>query len=208
MDTDPESVFRTEVLCQWVTVVDSAINPAVWESLADPDAPRGDAVTFALDVAPDNSSATIAVAWKRSDGSIQVQLVEHRPEVDWAVDRVIQLVKEWHGQLVLEATGTAAFLLPTLEAARIKLETVQRRFYVDGCSALDTAVTARQIRHGNQPELNTAVTHARWKTSGETGQRFISRKDPRVSPLVAAILASNGLSHAFKNKPGRLVFLS
>ena len=38
LETDPEDVFRTEVLCQWVTAVDPAIPAAVWASLADADA--------------------------------------------------------------------------------------------------------------------------------------------------------------------------
>ena len=42
--TDPEPVFRTEVLCQWVDdLQDSAIDVALWASLADPAAPRGTA---------------------------------------------------------------------------------------------------------------------------------------------------------------------
>jgi hypothetical protein len=35
------------------------------------------------------------------------------------------------------------------------------------------------LRHGNQPELNAAVAAARWSSSGEAGQRVLSRKDPR-----------------------------
>lgn len=34
---------------------------------------------------------------------------------------------------------------------------------------------------------------ARWSASGDTGQRLLSRRDPRVSPLVAAAVALHGL---------------
>ncbi len=76
----------------------------------------------------------------------------------------------------------------------MRLEQVSRRFYADACSTLDAAVTARAVRHGNQPELNAAVAVARWSSSGDAGQRVLSRKDPRVPPLVATALALHGLT--------------
>jgi hypothetical protein len=87
----------------------------------------------------------------------------------------------------------AAFI-PRLEQAGAGVESVSRRFYVDACSALDAAVSARAVRHGNQPELNAAVAVARWSSSGDAGQRVLSRKDPKVSGLVAAALALHGLT--------------
>lgn len=56
---DPPEVFTTEVLNWWVTTVNPAIDGAVWSSLADPDAERGDGIVFALGLAPDYSTATV-----------------------------------------------------------------------------------------------------------------------------------------------------
>ena len=42
--------------------------------------------------------------------------------------------------------------------------------------------------------LNAAGTVTRWSTSGDAGQRVLSRKDPGVSGLVAAALALHGLT--------------
>ncbi|MGY2127465.1 hypothetical protein [Blastococcus sp. SYSU DS0617] len=206
LEVDPEDVFRTEVLCQWVTTIDAAISPTVWASLSDPDATRGDAPVFALDVAPDHSSASLAVAWRRPDGSSHVVLADHQAGVDWVVPRCAEILRTWGGRLLVEQTGTAAFLLPALEQARVTVESIARRFYADACSALDAAVTARQVRHGNQPELN-AVDVARWSTSSETGHRVLSRKDSRVSPLVAGTLALHGLTLPAPNAGGWVVFL-
>jgi hypothetical protein len=116
-----------------------------------------------------------------------------------------ELVGTWDGRLVVEQTGTAAFLLPALQAA--KPDPVGRRFYVDARSALDAAVSARKVRHGDDPELNAAVAAARWSTSGDAGQRVLSRKDPRVSPLVAATLALHGLSAPPPSTGGWMVSL-
>lgn len=194
LEVDPEPVFRTEVLCQWVQAVEAAIPPGVWDALADPEAPHGSDVVFTLDVAPDHSSASIAVAWKRPDGASHVVLAEHGTGLEWVVSRAAALLSTWGGRLIVEQTGTAGFLLPPLDTAGVPVATVTRRFYADACSALDAAVSARQIRHGNQPELNSAVAVARWSTSGDAGQRALSRRDPRVSPLIAATLALHGLS--------------
>jgi len=38
------------------------------------------------------------------------------------------------------------------------------------------------------------VAVARWSASGEAGQRVLARRDPRLSPLVAATLAHHGLN--------------
>ncbi len=136
----------------------------------------------------------MAVAWRRADGAAHVMLVDQAEGVDWVVSRCVEVLRTWGGRLVVEQTGTAGFLLPSLERAGVHVETVTRRFYIDACSALDAAVSARSVRHGNQPELNAAVAVARWSSSGDAGQRVLSRKDPRVSGLVAAALALHGLT--------------
>lgn len=162
---------------------------ATWLSLIGPTPPQGPDVVFALDVAPDHSNASIAAAWTTPDGA-WLQLADHRPGVDWIVARAGELLQKWGGRIVVEQTGTAAFLLPRLTGA----DPVSRRFYADACSTLDAAVTSRSLRHGNQRELNDATTAARWTSSGEAGQRVLSRKDPQASPLVAAALALHGLN--------------
>lgn len=161
---------------------------ADWKTLLAPAPAWGDSVTFALDVAPDHSTASIAAAWTTPDGS-WVQLADHRPGVDWIPDRAEELLRRYGGRLLVEQTGTAGFLLPRLTA-----EAVSRRFFADACSTLDLAVSSRSVRHGNQPELNAAVSVARWSSSGEAGQRVLSRKNSQVSPLVAAALALHGLT--------------
>lgn len=194
LETDPDDAFRTEVLCQWVTTVDAAVNPTVWASLADPAAERGRDPVFALDVAPDHANASLAVAWRRSDGAAQLELAEHREGVEWVADRCADVLRSWGGRLIVEQTGTAGFLLPRLEQFGVKVDLVPRRFYVEACAALDAAVAARSVRHGDDPALNAAVAVARWSSSGDAGQRVLSRRDPKVSGLVAGALALHGLT--------------
>lgn len=185
-----EDGFRRAYLNQWVSKGGStAFDPHVWSSLTPGEHPPVRPEVFALDVAPDHSTATIAAAWRTDFGS-WVQSAETSPGVDWVVPRWNELRSRYGGRLLVEKTGTAAFLVPRLDGA----EEISRRFFADACSTLDAAVTSRTLRHGNQPELNAAVAVARWSASGEAGQRVLSRKNSQVSPLVAAALALHGLT--------------
>ncbi len=49
------------------------------------------------------------------------------------------------------------------------------------------------------------ATQDRETTSGDAGQRVLSRKDPRVSGLVAAALALHGLTLSPRNTGGWMV---
>lgn len=189
-EMDPE-IFARERLGWWKPEDASrgAIPSELWKTLISPAPPWGSAVMFALDVAPDHSTATIAAAWPTTDGAAWVQLADTRAGVEWIPDRAAQLLAKYGGRLLVEQTGTAGFLLPRLTA-----EPVPRRFYADACSTLDAAVQSRSLRHGNQPELNAAVAAARWSSSGDAGQRVLSRKNSQVSPLVAVSLALHGLT--------------
>ncbi len=207
LETDPEDVIRTEVLCQWVTALTTAIPLPVWGALADtsPGPPNRFTAMFALDVAPDHSTATIAAAWQRPDGGVQVGLAEHLPGVNWVVEAAKRATaRATRSRLVVETGGTAAFLVPALQQAGVTVELVPRRFYPEACAALDAAITAGTVRHDDLYPLNDAVAVARWSTSGEAGQRLLSRRDPKVSPLVAAALALHGVG-AIKRRPGRFV---
>jgi phage terminase large subunit-like protein len=62
LETDPEDVFRTEVLCQWVATLDAAIEASTWSTLADTSAERGTRPSFGVAVAPDRSWAAVGVA--------------------------------------------------------------------------------------------------------------------------------------------------
>lgn len=193
--------FAAERLGVWFDAhaVAGAFDAGVWQALVAPAPPWGRDTVFALDVAPDHSSATIAAAWSTDTGS-WVQLADHRPGVEWVPDRAAELLEGYGGRLLVEQTGTAGFLLPRLTA-----EGVSRRFFVDACSTLDAAVGSRTIRHGNQPDLNAAVDVARWSTSGDAGQRVLSRKNSQVSPLVAVAMALHGLTTSMADSGGWMV---
>lgn len=63
--TDPPEVFRTELLCQHVDVMDSAITPETWRACADPGGTLAgvrNRIVLVLDVAPDGRHVTAVLA--------------------------------------------------------------------------------------------------------------------------------------------------
>lgn len=79
--TDPPGVFRTEVLCQKVDLLDGAVDYEAWKDCSDAtgtmDALK-DRLSACLDGAPDGQHWTLAVAAVLADGRPRVEIV-----ADW-----------------------------------------------------------------------------------------------------------------------------
>lgn len=87
--TDPEWVFRTEVLCQWNDGTTEGPFPSgSWESGLDPLSaiPAAAPVTFCVDTEHDRSRSFIAAAGRREDGDVHVEVVASRYGQAWALD--------------------------------------------------------------------------------------------------------------------------
>lgn len=86
--TDPEWIFRTEVLCQWSEgSLEGPFPPGAWESGIDESSeiPADGALSFCVDVSTDRERSCIAVAGKRSDAVPHVEIVASRAGVDWVI---------------------------------------------------------------------------------------------------------------------------
>ena len=188
LNTDPEGVFRTEVLCQWVRqLTDTAIPVDLWLTLADPSAPPPTAPVFGVATAPDRSWSAISAAWRRSDGWVQVILSDYQPGASWVKPRVDELRAKYGCQVIVN-TAARGLLADVTEPS--VAEQAQAH------NALSDAVLAGQLRHGNEPALNTAVRAAQWRPSGDT--RILERKGSSdISPLDAAALAMSGVTASF-----------
>lgn len=159
-----------------------------WLDLADPDAGRGTPVVFGVDVGEDRA-AWVAVAWRRSDGAPHVMLAKPRMSVLKAPEVLKQLVADWGGKVMLG--GPAAMLEQDLP---FETELVSGPEFATACGKVEDLLSARAIRHGNQPELNDAVRAARWRSVGTSGERAFQLKDAvGVGPLAAATRALYGL---------------
>ncbi|WP_242890242.1 terminase large subunit [Actinomadura litoris] len=177
----------------------SVVPEAAWTATADPASEPLDPVAFAVDVNPDRSAASIAVAGRRSDGLVHLEVVEHRPGTDWTVARVAELVERWRPCAVaLDIKGPAGSLEADFDAAGIELAKPTAGDVAAGCGALYDAVVrppeasaewVSTMRHIPHPALNAALAGA-----GKRPLRDAWAWDRRgasvdISPLVAITLA-------------------
>lgn len=181
----PPAEFAREFLGWWDDPpnLGGAFNMDTWAALADPSAERGAIVAFGLAVAPDRTWAAVGVAWPRPDGSEQLMLADYRPTTTWVPARVAELVCRWGGNVVAPEDAV------DLYAAAYRLTAAEQR---RAHAAIDDAITARTVRHGNEPALNTAVRAAQWRKQGDS--RMLDRSGSvDISPLHAVALALHGL---------------
>lgn len=107
--TDPEWVFRTEVLCQWNDGTTEGPFPSgSWEAGVDPASviPAAHPVTYCVDTEHDRSRSFIAVAGRRADLDVHVEVVASRYGVGWVVDWFKERASESRPmRVVIQARG-------------------------------------------------------------------------------------------------------
>ena len=89
MQTDPENIFRTECLCQWVdTLLPQPFPDGAWNAGTDPAsriAPESP-IWYGIDMSQDRRLTTISACGMRSDGNYHIEVVARRIGCDWAID--------------------------------------------------------------------------------------------------------------------------
>lgn len=165
-------------------------DPEDWAGIRDREAKVQDPVTFAVDVSPDRSSASIGV----SDGAERVELIERNRGARWVIARVAQLVED-HGaeKVVLDGRGPAAAFQDEMEdLLGFEVTVTSTSDYTQACSGFFDAVKERTLRHGGQPELDAAVKGAKTRPLGEAWAFSRKKSDVDITPLVACTLARWG----------------
>ena len=175
--TDPPSVFRTEVLCQKVDHLDTAVDLAAWRACADPSGnltAYRDRVAACADVAIDGAHVTLAAAAKLPDGRVRVEIAGAWPSTDAAraelpdiLDRMKPAATAWY------PSGPAAALAPILRARPGSLELTGGKV-TEACQGLADLAQARAILHNSDPLLDAHVGGASRLKSGD-GWRFTRR---------------------------------
>lgn len=200
--TDPEPVFRTECLCQWVTgLVEGPFGEGAWEACADPRGtiPDDADVTFAVDVNWDRGSAYIGVCGMREDGRPQVEVAAGRAGGDW-----IEWVPGWFrnfvdedhpARVVVQSRGcpAAALVDPLSDVDGLEVVSWQGSDLAIGCGLLyDRVVAAKEseaelpaLAHRDQEALSIAARTAAQRVFGD-GWYWDRRNSPHnAAPLVA-----------------------
>lgn len=197
--TDPERVFRTEVLCQWVdSMRDGAFPPGVWESnVAD----EGTKVTRLPTVAIDRrtgmrQSFAIVVAGGTAFDFDLIQVARYEMGADqvWSpqliVDEALTVLRNLNlDRIVVDKYGDNAELIPLFEEANIEIVRFDTTDMRNAASGLSDALINGRIKHLSEDPLNIAVLGAGKRVSGEQFLWSQPKSTTDIAPLRAATAA-------------------
>ena len=214
--TDPEWIFRTEVLCQWSDgTLDGLFPPDSWEKSASADSRRADGADIALcvDVSWDRSTTHIGLASTREDGSLHVEVIATRSGTSWVADWLTddersEAVRA--APVVVQARGAPASSL-IVELTEAGIDVVEwggshigagtGSFYDLVRAAVGEGESTRRVWHRNQPLLNVAAANAVSKPAGDAWLIDRSRSAVDVSPLISVVGAAWCLTSAMPAEP-------
>jgi len=176
--------FRRQALNQRTSQRQDPVIPVdLWEAcMADVERPAGVPLIWAVDVAPNQASASIVVGWLRVDGVPQIQLVDAQDGVGWLPARVVELRARWGGDWLLDPRGASAS-----QAAGWPGRFVSAKDAKVACSVLEATVKESKLGHYGQPELRAALDGAVKRPSEDGGWTWARRgSHVDISSLVAA----------------------
>lgn len=172
--------------------VEPTISLDAWGALADGDSEPAGGVVFVVDVSPNARSASISMGAVRDDGLGHVELVDHRPGVEWVAARRAELSAQWPAAAwALDPSGPAVELRGDGDWREITAKEAGEAF-----GWLLTSVGAKALRwRVGSAELAAALADAMHDAVPGTyadGVRRWSRRRSSVdiSPLVAVTLAA------------------
>lgn len=204
--------FAMERLGMWsADSVAQVIDSTSWAQVKDPASMAVDRITLAIDVAPDRSVATVALAGQRADGLWHVEMDDQRKSVEWVsawvqsraeknrlhavvVDEMSGLVEKRKGRNYLVGTDVVV----TLAAAEGRDMAIACGKFFDGVME-----SSPKLRHTDQPHLNVALSVARKRPLA--GAWAWNRKDATsdITPIVSATLALWGAQKDDVERPTR-----
>jgi phage terminase large subunit-like protein len=199
---EPEHVYRTEVLCQWVTArVMTWLDPVEWSELVDEDSEPapGSHLFLGLDTSQGKAGMTyLAVAAERLDGNAHVELIAQRAGMLWVVDAVVDAMERWGMESVaIQARGApASEFIAGLKAKGVEVYEVGGTGLGGSALSIRNRVHEGRLRHRDQPALNVPVSGgtARRVTEQWLWDRIGSPVD--IAPIVAVTNALYAMEQA------------
>ena len=195
--TGSDEQFKRERLGVWAKLGgESVFSAGVWSDLKDEESKPGDQMVFAVEIAGNRESASIALLSYRSDELVHAEIIENRVGTSWVGTRLAELQKRWNPvATVAIAGGHVDSLVPSWkrDGARVKL--VKFGDYVQACGVIFDWITQGKLRHLDDPILNAAVNGVRQTFTRDNAAWYWSRKSSEVdiTSLVALTVAVAGL---------------
>jgi hypothetical protein len=191
--TDPEWVFRTEVLCQWSDgTLEGPFPPGKWDAGRDEDSriAADSPLVLCVDVSWDRSTAHIALAGKRDDGELHAEVVASRAGTDWIIPWLTSPDRQErvrNAGVALQANGApVSSLRDAMEDAGVKVIEWKGSDLTAATGAFYDAVRDGTLRHRPWPSLDVAAATAVPKMLEGGAFVWDRRKSPTdAAPLIA-----------------------
>ncbi len=197
LTTDPERVFRTEVLCQWVdTMVEGAFPHGVFETNLEPDATITGPPSIAIDFRSGLSQAFAIVAAGSSSGFDLLDVIQYELgsnaqwAQDFAVTRTLEVLQtKGLSSVAMDRVGDNQLLVPAFEDAGITVVQLSLTEFRNACATITDGFINGRLKHKGQEPLTVAVLGAGKRFSGEQFLWSASKSSTDVTPLRAATVA-------------------
>jgi phage terminase large subunit-like protein len=191
---DPPDIVRTEVLCQWVDTINSAIDAQKWELCkTDPIPLDPDKETwFGLDLSPDRKFGALVATQKLPGEKFNLVLL-HTWSNDYSINDlavandIAPYVRKYNVQTVAYSKRTAQAVASRLVPAGIPITDMDGAIYAESCDRWLGAINSHRLQHGGQEELTQQTLSAAKLPYGD-GSWIIGRRASRVA--VCAAVAS------------------
>lgn len=211
--------FARERLGMWATSTSTrVIGAEAWGLAEDPSSVAGDRLALGIDVTPEMTAASVAIAGQRADGNWHVELVDSRAGVDWLPQFVSKFLEVNSNvrAVVLDVGTSARVVADDMAKLKVKLTSPRVADIGVGCEKFAQGIYQRQVFHLGQTQLDVALASARKRKLGSTDLWAWNRKDVStdITPLVAATLALWGAQNSEVTRPkvrpgsGRVVVFS
>jgi phage terminase large subunit-like protein len=209
----PDDIFRRERLgipdAPVVVTDDRIIEVDIWRQLEDERSTIDGRMSWAIDITPDRRMASIAVAGRRSDGLIHVEVVEHRPGTSWIPERLRELLARWGpSPVTIDPGSPAGSLVVTVRERGIEVREISARQVVQSTGQFYDLVHSGELRHLGQPPLTSAVDGATRRPLGESWTWNRRAVSVDICPLMAATLALGAFLDNIEATPAAVISLS
>ena len=203
MLTDPEQIFRTECLCQWVeSTLPEPFPVGAWQGGIDERskiAPESE-ITYGIDLSNNRTWTSIAACGLRADGQWHIEVVARGVGTEWAIDWFRVRAMKGRMRLAFQGrgapvTGVAEQICTIQGVERCPVEGAELtagwgRFWDGIAASSPDHLGKNRIFHLPQPVLDAPARTCQLRQLGggaEVPDRAKSPDDP--APLIACFMA-------------------
>lgn len=186
--------YAREILTLWPDGQAGSVIPTDrWSDNKDEDSDFNGEPVWGIDTDPGRTMSTISIAGIRSDGHVHGEVVESKTGTAWVVPRIIELVNNHGGTVVINPGSAAGAYISDLQNEGIEPLLLAARDYVQACGQVYDLVVRDRLHHLGQQELDLAVAAATRLDRGDAWVWNRRSVTADITPLISLTLAIWGL---------------